>query len=95
MFVEVIGTRPLPDDVDRDDVEDLLTDALGPDGEVTGAGSGAGSGAGRWNLDVEVSGPFFAALTRMAVALVAHDLGWVLLRPESQRVGFSAADLRP
>jgi hypothetical protein len=36
MFIEVIGRGPLPDDIDRDDVEDLLADALGADGEVTG-----------------------------------------------------------
>ncbi|MEV4517724.1 hypothetical protein AB0K00_53295 [Dactylosporangium sp. NPDC049525] len=49
MFVEVIGRRLLPDDVDRDDVEDLLTAVLGADGEVTGAGAGLGVGTSMSN----------------------------------------------
>ncbi len=86
MFIEVIGPRSLPDDIDRDDVEDLLVAALGDDGEVTGAGSGSD----RWHLDVEVStGPeeFPSVLRRLAAALVDHDLGWIVLRPEADRVG--------
>ncbi|MEU5943907.1 hypothetical protein ABZ807_33285 [Micromonospora sp. NPDC047548] len=50
MFVEIIGDQPLPDAVDRDDVEDLLEQAIGDEGSVTGAGTGDG----RWHLDVEI-----------------------------------------
>lgn len=88
MLVEVIGKRALPDDIDRDDVEELLAEALGPDGAVTGAGTWPGG----WHLDVEVdddAGPFPPVLTRLAAALVGHDLGWVELRPEQ------ADDARP
>jgi hypothetical protein len=92
MFIEVIGNHQLPDDVDRDDVEDLLTTALGADGEVTGAGSGSG----RWHLDVEVS--FDAdqlphVVRRLATALLGQDLGWVVLRPEYEDTGKSAREL--
>ncbi|GAB3836590.1 hypothetical protein ACFPIJ_22770 [Dactylosporangium cerinum] len=92
MFIEVIGKQPLPDGVDRDDVEDLLTSALGADGEVTGAGVGMG----RWNLDVEVSADseqFQRVLRRLAIALVDHNLGWVLLRPEHEATAEPAAKL--
>ncbi|MFC4063610.1 hypothetical protein [Actinoplanes subglobosus] len=92
MFVEVIGPQPLPDDIDRDDVEDLLVAALGEDGEVTGAGSGSG----RWHLDVEVStgsGEFQIVLRRLAAALVEHDLGWIVLRPEQDEVGATASQI--
>ena len=43
------------ENIDRDDVEDAINDALGEEGEVTGSGSGV-SGS---NLDIEVySNPF-------------------------------------
>ncbi|MEV6303093.1 hypothetical protein AB0M02_27010 [Actinoplanes sp. NPDC051861] len=93
MFIEVIGPQPLPDDVDRDDVEDLLVAALRGDGEVTGAGSG---GSGRWHLDVELSTGIEESqivLQRLAAALVDHDLGWIVLRPELERVGTAASEL--
>lgn len=92
MFVEVIGPQPLPDDVDRDDVEDLVVAALGEDGEVTGAGSGSG----RSHLDVEVSTGFEelpAVLRRIAAVLVDHDLGWIVLRPEQDRIGATASQI--
>jgi hypothetical protein len=92
VFIEVIGPQPLPDDVDRDDVEDLLVAALGGDGEVTGAGSGSG----RWHLDVEVSTgieEFQPVLQRLAATLVNHDLGWIILRPEQDRVGAAASEI--
>ncbi|MFF3517564.1 hypothetical protein [Streptomyces sp. NPDC002573] len=47
MFVEIVLTG-LP--IDRDEAEDALEAALGPDGGVTGAGSGMG----RCHLDVEI-----------------------------------------
>ncbi|MBB4743780.1 hypothetical protein BJY16_007239 [Actinoplanes octamycinicus] len=93
MFVEVMGPRPLPDDVDRDDVEDLLVVALGKDGEVTGAGSGSG----RWHLDVEVSTgveELQTVLRRLAAVLVDHDLGWIVLRPEQDPVGVTASRIQ-
>ncbi|MET8310753.1 hypothetical protein [Micromonospora sp. NPDC005173] len=92
MFVEVIGNLRLPDDVDRDDVEDLLATALESDGEVTGAGSGSG----RWHLDVEVSAnadQYPHVLRRLATALVGQDLGWVVLRPEHEETGKPAREL--
>ncbi|GLW33682.1 hypothetical protein [Actinoplanes regularis] len=92
MFVEVIGTQLLPDQVDRDDVEDFLVAAMGGDGEVTGAGSGSG----RWHLDVEVAtgiDGFETVLKRLAATLVDHDLGWVLLRPERNQVGTKASEI--
>ncbi|GAA2102809.1 hypothetical protein [Actinomadura alba] len=48
-FIEIVFDRPLPTDVDRDDVEDDLNEALEGLGEVTGAGTGLGSS----NLDVD------------------------------------------
>ncbi|TNH29029.1 hypothetical protein FHG89_13575 [Micromonospora orduensis] len=92
MLIEVIGNHQLPDDVDRDDVEDLLATALRADGDVTGAGSGSG----RWHLDVEVSADadqFPHVLRRLATALVGQDLGWVVLRPEHEETGKSAREL--
>jgi len=86
MLIEVIGNRSLPDDVDRDDVEDLLTSVLGADGEVTGAGVGMG----QWHLDVEVSaGPeqFKRVIRGLAIALVGQNLGWVMLRAEHEETG--------
>jgi len=49
MFVEIVLTG-LPDHLDRDDVEDALAEAFGPDGEITGAGVGMG----RCHLDLEL-----------------------------------------
>jgi len=92
MFIEVIGNHQLPDEVDRDDVEDLLATALRADGEVTGAGGGLG----RWHLDVEVSADADQVphvLRRLATALVGQDLGWVVLRPGHEETGKSARDL--
>jgi hypothetical protein len=92
MFIEVIGRGPLPDDIDRDDIEDVLVDALGADGEVTGAGTGDSG----WNLDVEVDPDAvhpLKVLKRLAAALVAQSLGWVILRPEHEVDGRTALDL--
>lgn len=92
VFIEVIGRRPLPDDVDRDDVVDLLADVLGTSGEVTGAGTGSGG----WHLDVEIAADMAQALQmlkRLAVALAGADLGWVLLRPETDDAGKPAREL--
>ena len=86
MFIEVIGDRPLPDDTDRDDVEDLLVAVLGGRGEVTGAGIGMG----RWHLDVEVSAgsdQLTRVLRDLAIALVNQDLDWLVLRPEGEAAG--------
>ncbi|MBF9130486.1 hypothetical protein I0C86_16180 [Plantactinospora sp. S1510] len=92
LFVEVIGDRPLPDSVDRDDVEDAIVEAVGEDGEVTGAGAGSG----RWHLDLEIGVNDAAAqragLLRAAKALVRMDLGWVRLRPEGEVGARSTAD---
>ncbi|WP_212995359.1 hypothetical protein [Winogradskya consettensis] len=91
MFIEVIGRRPLPGDVDRDDVEDLLAEVLGADGEVTGAGTGSTG----WHLDVELepsTAPPQEMLRRLAVALVGQQLGWVILRLEHETAGRAAAE---
>ncbi len=92
MFVEVVGGRRLPDGVDRDDVEDLLVDALGADGEVTGAGTGSTG----WHLDVEIdidAARLPQVLQRLAAALVTQNLGWVTLRSEHEPTGKAARDL--
>ncbi|GAA3834152.1 hypothetical protein [Streptomyces chiangmaiensis] len=47
MFVEVVFTG-LP--IDRDEVEEAFEAALGPDGEITGAGTGVG----RCHLDLKI-----------------------------------------
>lgn len=47
MFFEIVLTA-LP--IDRDEVEEALEQAFGPDGEVTGAGTGRGG----CHLDLEV-----------------------------------------
>jgi hypothetical protein len=47
VFVEIVFTG-LP--IDRDEVEEALEVAFGPDGEITGAGSGMG----RCHLDLEI-----------------------------------------
>jgi hypothetical protein len=92
VLIEVIGYRILPLEVFRDDVEDLMAATIGSAGRVTGAGFGGES----WNVDVELSvGPDEArgVLLRMAAALVAADLGWVLLRPGGEAAGVAASDL--
>ena len=92
MFIEVVGDRFLPEDLDRDDVEDLLADCLGGNGEVTGAGSGMGG----WHLDVEVDASVESltdVVARLARALVEQGLGWVSLRVEGQPAGQPASDL--
>jgi hypothetical protein len=92
VFIEVVGDRPLPDEVDRDDVEDLLAVVLGPDGEATGAGVGASI----WHLDVEISADeesLAPVVERLAVALVSHDLGWVTLRSEYGKTKTAAREL--
>jgi hypothetical protein len=71
----VIGKQPLNDDVDRVDVEELLTAAPGSIGEVTGAGTGRDF----WHLDVEVladAGRSARVAERLAAALVGQGLGW-------------------
>ncbi len=83
VLVEVIGRRQLAGSVDRDDVEDLLTGALGATGEVTGAGVGSGM----WHLDIEASvdaGQVERVVQRLVAALVAENLGWVVLRVEGR-----------
>lgn len=92
MFIEVIGRRPLPGHIDRDDVEDLLADALGTDGEVTGAGTGETG----WHLDVEIVADTPTSrevLRRLAIALVEQNLGWVMLRPELELSGRPAREI--
>nr|BFE32004.1 hypothetical protein GCM10010200_042550 [Actinomadura rugatobispora] len=49
-FIEIVFDRPLPTNIDRDDVEDDLNEALRGLGEVTGAGTGLN----RSNLDVDI-----------------------------------------
>jgi hypothetical protein len=92
MFIEVVGDRALPEVLDRDDVEDLLADRLGDNGEVTGAGVGMG----RWHLDIEVNATVESltdVVSRLAQALVDEGLGWVSLRVEGQQAGQPAAEL--
>lgn len=91
MFIEIIGRQPLPGDVDRDDIEDALSDVLDQKGEVTGAGSGAGG----WNLDVEIFDDADTDLCLQGIAncLVELDLGWVLLRRETWADGRKAEDI--
>jgi hypothetical protein len=66
-----------PEELYRDDVEELLEDCLGDGGEVTGAGAGIGSwhlggrGVGAW-----VSGAVCLLLVAGAVVLVV----WLLRR---------------
>jgi hypothetical protein len=52
MFIELGLEGPLPNDLDRDDIEDELAADLGDDGEITGAGSALGR---TWcHLDIEL-----------------------------------------
>ncbi|MER6814053.1 hypothetical protein ABT299_32695 [Spirillospora sp. NPDC000708] len=71
-FIELVIDRPLPEGVDRDDVEDDLNEALAGRGEVSGAGTGLGFS----NLDVDVDpaadreealGAVFEVLARLQV----------------------------
>jgi len=83
VLVEVIGRRQLSGSVDRDDVEDLLTGALGATGEVTGAGVGWGM----WHLGIEASvdaGQVERVFQRLVATLVAENLGWVVLQVEGR-----------
>jgi len=89
MFIEIVGDCALLDhlDLDRDDIEDAITDALGNEGQVTGAGIGLTAQNPRWNLDVELEpgtaeGP---AIVRMAQALIRLGLGTVRIRPEGHQ----------
>jgi hypothetical protein len=89
MFIEIVGDSALIDqlDLDRDDVEEAITDALGKDGQVTGAGIGLAADNPEWNLDVELEpdaaeGP---AIARAAQALIRLGLGTVRIRPEGHQ----------
>ncbi|MEU4421835.1 hypothetical protein AB0F81_14510 [Actinoplanes sp. NPDC024001] len=92
MFIEVIGRRPLPGHIDRDDVEDILANALGTDGEVTGAGTGETG----WHFDVEIVADTpdpRQVLRRLAIALAEQNLGWIVLRPEEALSGRPAQEI--
>jgi hypothetical protein len=92
VFIEVIGRRPLPDQLDRDDVEDVLAEVLGTDGEVTGAGTGETG----WHLDIEIladAPDSWLVLRRLAIALVEQNLGWIVLRPEHDLSGRPAQEI--
>jgi hypothetical protein len=53
-FIELGLEGPLPDDLDRDDLEDELAADLGDDGEITGAGTALDR---PWtHLDIELCG---------------------------------------
>lgn len=92
MFFEIIGHRHLPDSVDRDDIEDAITAALGSDGEVTGAGTGERG----WHLDVEVytAGDPASSAATIASTLCGLDLGWVAVRHESWTDAVPASQIR-
>ncbi|MGJ5897182.1 hypothetical protein DF268_29845 [Streptomyces sp. V2] len=68
MFVEIVFAG-LP--IDRDEVEEALDAAFGPDGEVTGAGSGTG----RCHLDLEVEENLDRGLAMERVRSVLAGLG--------------------
>lgn len=68
MFVEIV-LAGLP--IDRDEVEEALEAALGPDGEITGAGGGMG----RCHLDVEIEAPVAPGLAVERLRAVLADLG--------------------
>jgi hypothetical protein len=92
VFVEVTGEPGRLVEFSRDDVEELLQESLGRDGEV----SGAGSGQTGWNLDLEVDDAADLradVLPRLARALVDQGLGWVRLRVEGERAGRAASEL--
>jgi hypothetical protein len=84
VFIEITGESALLDhaDLERDDVEEAVEAALGPDGEVTGAGTGLG----RWHLDVELTGdePPPGTVIRIAHALVGLGIAGVRMRVEGQ-----------
>jgi hypothetical protein len=68
VFVEIVFTD-LP--IDRDEVEEALDAALGPDGEITGAGSGMG----RCHLDLEIEPGLSAGPTLDRLRAVLTELG--------------------
>ncbi|MEU2289232.1 hypothetical protein ABZ614_46510 [Streptomyces sp. NPDC013178] len=68
MFVEIVFAG-LP--IDRDEVEEALDAAFGPDGEVTGAGSGMG----RCHFDLEVEESLDRGLAMERVRSVLAGLG--------------------
>ncbi|MGQ4377218.1 hypothetical protein ACN6K9_007844 [Streptomyces sp. SAS_267] len=68
MFVE-IAFAGLP--IDRDEVEQALDAAFGPDGEITGAGSGMG----RCHLDLEIEGSLDRGVALERVRSVLAGLG--------------------
>jgi hypothetical protein len=65
------GRCHLPDDLDE--IQDLLTDVLGEDSEVTGPGPDRRDGISFWNFDQKRL--IRKALARLAPALVDHHLG--------------------
>lgn len=92
VFIEVVGRRPLPDHVDRYHIEDVLAEALGTDGEVTGAGTGETG----WHLDLKIiadAPDSQQVLRRLAIALVEQNLGWIVLRPEQECSGRPAQEI--
>jgi hypothetical protein len=76
MFIELGLEGPLPDDLDRDDIEDELAADLGDDGEITGAGSAVGRAWSHLDIELEPAIDRDAALHRIAGTLrrlgVAH-----------------------
>jgi hypothetical protein len=90
MFVEIHFPHSL--EVDRDEIEDDLEDALGDDGEVVGAGTGeAGS-----NLDVEVGPTVGRDDALRVIARVVHGLApdsGARMRPDDTREWVLVADL--
>lgn len=71
MFAEIVFSGGLPGALDRDDIEEALTEALGADGEVTGAGVGVQT----CNLDVESAGPVDAGTFLRTIAETLVNLG--------------------
>jgi hypothetical protein len=68
MFVEIVLTG-LP--IDRDEVEEALEAAFGPDGEI----AGAGSGMGRSHLDLDVRASLDPRTALDRVRAVLAELG--------------------
>ncbi|MCT9005580.1 hypothetical protein [Streptomyces rhizosphaerihabitans] len=68
MFIEIVFTG-LP--IDRDEVEEALEAAFGPDGEITGAGSGMG----RCHLDLEIEAGVAPGAATERLRAVLTDLG--------------------